>query len=818
MLGKTGAAAWAGPSGSVGPGLEPVHPLPEPFTPEDFVHSVQPATLLIRMGVNIRALDRVSTRMATGWRRWGCRLLLAAAFLPMVAADSSPPASQAPVQSEETRAMIERIARIRESADPRSMAYLSDRLVEMLQQEAAKATNAQQEARLRYTLGLQMLNAGQSEESFAQLRTAEDILSRQGIKLGAQSVAELRLHKAMALLRLGEQENCQLNHTAQSCLFPIEPAGYHQLPRGSRGAVALFTEHLQSYPDDPGARWLLNIAYMTLGEWPDRVPARWLIPPKVFASEYDLPRFTDIAGNVGLDVDDLAGGTITDDFDNDGFIDIVASSWSLTGQLRLFHNDGNGRFTERTAAAGLTGIVSGLNIQQTDYNNDGWLDIWVPRGAWLGAAGRIPNSLLRNNGDGTFSDVTVEAGLLSEHPTQATVWFDFDGDGWLDLFVGNESGDPSHPDPSQLYRNNRDGTFTECADTTGIRVRRFVKGVASGDYNQDGRPDLFISCLDGPNLLLRNDGPADNGRWAFSDVSRQAGVGDRVISFPTWFFDYDNDGWDDLFVSGYNIRGVADVAADYLGLPHQAALPKLYRNNGDGTFSDVTVAARLNRVCHTMGCNFGDLDNDGWLDFYVGTGNPDLTTLIPNRMFRNAEGRFFQEVTTAGGFGHLQKGHGIAFVDLDHDGDQDIYAVMGGAFTGDNYRNALFLNPGTTNRWVKFKLEGTRSNRAAIGARLKVTLATPQGAREIYKTVNSGGSFGSSSLRQELGLGNATAITQVEVYWPASGIRQRFTDLEPNRAYHIREDRTNAVVQTLASFAFDTRPHAEHSHGSPAKP
>src|SRR6185436_15523866 len=149
---------------------------------------------------------------------------------------------------------------------------------------------------------------------------------------------------------------------------------YHQLPRGSRGAITLLEEHLQGFPQDLSARWLLNLAHMTLGEYPDRVPKQFLIPPKAFASEYDMHRFPDVAGALGLDVDDLAGGAILDDFDNDGFIDIVSSTWGWSGQLRYFHNDGNGQFSERTREAGLLGLVNGLNIQQTDYNNDGLPD------------------------------------------------------------------------------------------------------------------------------------------------------------------------------------------------------------------------------------------------------------------------------------------------------------------------------------------------------------------------------------------------------------------------------------------------------------
>src|SRR5260221_8566643 len=134
-----------------------------------------------------------------------------------------------------------------------------------------------------------------------------------------------------------------------------------------------------------------------------------------------------------------------------------------------------------------------------------------------------------------------------------------------------------------------------------------------------------------------------------------------------------------------------------MGLPYSSERPRLYHNNHDGTFSDVAKAAGLDHLLHAMGCNYGDLDNDGYLDFYLGTGDPSLGTLIPNRMFRNAQGRFFQDVTTSGGFGHLQKGHGVSFADFDNDGDQDIYTVIGGAYSGDHYRNVFFENPGHGN-------------------------------------------------------------------------------------------------------------------------
>src|SRR5262245_49197455 len=189
-----------------------------------------------------------------------------------------------------------------------------------------------------------------------------------------------------------------------------------------------------------------------------------------------------------------------------------------------------------------------------------------------------------------------------------------------------------------------------------------------------------------------------------------------------------------------------------------------------------------------MGSNFGDLDNDGWLDFYVGTGAPAFNMLVPNRMFRNADGKFFQDVTTSGGFGHLQKGHGVAFGDIDNDGDQDIYEVIGGAFQGDNYRNALWENPGHGNHWITLKLDGVQSNRSAIGARIQVDIETDSGPRTIYKTVSAGGSFGCSPLRQQIGLGRAKAVPSVTITWPRLPQNtQVFKELALDQFYRIRE-------------------------------
>jgi hypothetical protein len=185
--------------------------------------------------------------------------------------------------------------------------------------------------------------------------------------------------------------------------------------------------------------------------------------------------------------------------------------------------------------------------------------------------------------------------------------------------------------------------------------------------------------------------------------------------------------------------------------------------------------------------------------------------------YDNDGGRSFQDVTTSGGFGQLQKGHGIAFGDLNNDGAQDVYSVLGGAYPGDHYHRQLFANPGHGNHWLKLKLEGVQSNRAAIGAVIKVVVRTDAGERAIYRTVGSGGSFGASPLRQEIGLGAAQAIVQVEIFWPATGRKQEITGLQTDRCYAIREGAAAATEVVLRSFAWPaagTPPHHHHA-GAP---
>lgn len=734
--------------------------------------------------------------------------MLSATLILISACSSS---TQENAELDETAQMVARLDSIAQNIDPRQNEYANGIRVEFIKSIPQPGNPIE---RITYdgTLAQEMIYAGQTEEAIEILEPLLSTLENTGEGVQDRFMENVLDLLALAYLRLGEQQNCILNHSSSSCLFPIKGEGVHSLTRGSENAITYYERLLAEWqPDSMEYRWLLNIAYMTLGKHPDEVPGQWLIPAEKMESGYVIDRFHDIAPHVGLaDEMALSGGSITEDFNKNGLIDIMASSWGLTDQLQYFENNGDGTFTRRTDEAGLTGITGGLNIIHADYNNNGYTDVLVLRGAWLGEAGRHPNSLLRNNGDGTFTDVTESSGILSFNPTQTAVWADFNNNGWLDLFIGNESTENDRF-RAELYLNNKDGTFRNAAVQAGVAVSGFIKGVTAGDYNNDGYQDLYISIMDGPNLLFRNNGPNSQEIPLFINMAVQAGVQEPESSFPAWFWDFNNNGLLDLFVSGY-YASAADVAKEIMEMPVDAEMPRLYRNNGDETFTDVTTETGLDKVMYTMGSNFGDLDNDGYLDFYAGTGDPDMRALMPNRMFRNMEGKYFGEVTVSGGFGHLQKGHGVSFADLNNNGNQDIFTVIGGAFEGDVYFNALFENPGNNNNWITLLFEGDESNRLGVGNRIRLEIQEPDSNRAVYRSVTTGGSFGASSHQLEIGLGRAEKIRRLEVYWPASGTRQEFTDIDMNRFYLIRELGEQPEPVERTSFQFNRSSPSEHVH------
>ena len=651
-------------------------------------------------------------------------------------------------------------------------------------------------------LGMTELRLGREQAGIDHLLAAYGLLSKIRPYIRKTKVNETIFELGVGYMRLGETQNCALQHNAESCILPLRGGGIHTLREGSTKATQYFTEVLEdSSPEalfgyNLPARWLLNIAHMTLDQYPDQVPERYRIPPSTFESKVPFPHFRNVAMKLDLGTFNLAGGAIVEDFDGDGDLDIVTSTWHTSGPMHLFNNNADGTFSDHTQQAGLEGLMGGLNLLQADYDNDGNTDILVLRGAWAGKDGQDPNSLLRNRGDGTFEDVTFEAGLAEvSYPTQTADWADYDNDGDLDLFIGNES-DNDFQAPWQLFQNQGDGTFRDVASEAGVKGHAYTKGVSWGDYDGDRFPDLYVSNYRGLNRLYQN-----RGDGTFEDVTSRLGVGYPEDSFPVWFWDYNNDGALDLFVSSYSGH-IGHQAAYRLGLVPRFEPACLYEGDGQGGFREVAEERGLGGPMQPMGSNFGDLDNDGYLDFYLGTGDPGYSSIVPNLMFLNQAGQGFVDVSASGGFAHLQKGHSVAFADLDNDGDLDVFEQMGGAFPGDAFSDALYENPGMGNNWMAVQLVGRQSNRSAIGARIRVQIEENGATRSIYRHVNSGGSFGANPLRQTFGLGNAESTQLLEVFWPMTGKTQILMNPPAAQVIQIVEGKEGCTKLPLKPFKF----------------
>lgn len=667
------------------------------------------------------------------------------------------------------------------------------------------------------SLAANLLRLGQAEQAVGLYNQTLALAGESG--LPKAEAIEILASLGVAALRVGETANCVDMHGPAMCILPIGPGGRHRDTRGSELALKAFGAVLRGAPDYPNVAWLTNVAAMTLGRWPDAVPPAHRVPVERMTSPEGsvIPRFTDVAHAVGLRIMDVAGGGIVDDFDGDGFLDVVTSSAEPCAGMRLFLNRAGreGRaeatgtlFEERSEASGLAAQLGALNVVHADYDDDGDLDLYALRGGWLGETGKIRNSLLRNRGDGTFEDVTARSGLGGgePQPTQTAAWADYDLDGDLDLYVGIEGLSMDSGGRARLFRNRGDGTFEEVATEAGVENRRYAKSVAWGDVDDDGDPDLYVSNL-GPNRLYLN-----RGDGTFVDRAEELGVTEPAVrSFGAFFLDLENDGDLDLFVTSY-LAGPPHVEAWFLdGESSPELRPRVYRNLGTGDdglprFREVSAEMGLEQPSAPMGHNVGDLDNDGFPDVYLGTGWPQYEALMPNLMYRNVGGERFVDVTYAGGFGHLQKGHGVAFADLDHDGDQDVFEQMGGAYPGDAYHSVLYENPMAqrprdggedANAWITLVLEGVGAPRTPIGARIRVVVATPEGERDVHHLYGAGGSFGGNSLRAEIGLGDAESIRRVEIRWPGRADPQVLEGLEMRRFYRVRQGDEAKVLELV---------------------
>ena len=465
--------------------------------------------------------------------------------------------------------------------------------------------------------------------------------------------------------------------------------------------------------------------------------------------------FTDTTEEAG--VGDEGGGTwvAVGDYDNDGDLDIYVSNgfWTRLETNVLYRNNGDGTFSDVTRKAGVEAIGEGYPTAFFDYDNDGFLDIYVVNY-------KQPDILYHNNGNGVFTDVSKNAGIEGGNPGIGLAVFDYDNDGFLDIYVGN--GDEAGGRINNLHHNNGDGTFEDVAKAAKVR---FAAGRNAGpvfcDYDNDGDMDLYAPNSPAGGILFRN-----NGNGTFDDVTANAKISSRMNWAAAWG-DYDSDGDFDLCVPGC------------LGSPNA-----LYRNNGDGTFTEVSKDAGItHRAANSYpGVAFGDYDNDGYLDIYI-TNTADQrrgpAPGLSNIMYRNNGDGTFMDVTAEVGLERPDNAGGV-FLDYDSDGDLDIYMT--------DYRgaNILYRNNGNNNHWLHIKTIGTKSNRNGIGAKVRVVA----GGLSMLRMVGVGSCNGQNSLPVEFGLGEHTRADVVEIRWP-SGQVDVFKNVPANRMIIVTEGKAS---------------------------
>jgi hypothetical protein len=657
-------------------------------------------------------------------------------------------------------------------------------------------------AQLHYYFALEHQNSTGIEKSIPILQNLASTLT--------DSVSQQMTNEALAIsfLRLAEVNNCIENYTPSNCILPFNEEAIHQNKSYIQSSISHLEFLLDRYPDNFSYHWMYNLAHIANGSYPGGLDPSFLIigmqDHEELPQDLKTPYFRDTGMMQGVGDDRIAGSACIEDFTGNGHLDIFTTSYGFQNEVILYASDGQGGFSNQTHAAGLEGIMGGLNIECADINNSGFTDILILRGAWLAQHGKHPNSLLRNNGDGTFTDITISSGLYESFPTQTAAFADLNHNGYLDIFIGNESysewqgffvdteEDPE-PYPSAFFINNGNETFSRHETLDGFELDEFVKGASWGDINNNGWPDLYVSVMGGNNRLFAHRGLDDDGLPRFEEISQAAGVRQPLFSFPTWFFDYNNNGLDDLFVVTYDVRVINNVADEItrerLGQQTRSEFSRLYKNMGNETFRDVTEESGLNAVMFGMGVNYGDLNNNGYPDIYIGTGAPDLSAIIPNRLFLNQNGHHFYESTAASGVGHLQKGHGVSMADLNGNGLLDIYIVLGGAVEGDFYHNALFENRSDPGNWLVIELEGVTANRQAIGAKVEAVIRNEDTTRSLHRTVNTGGSFGANNSRVHFGLGDGESVSveSLIIQWPGTGELQIVENPAINTVHHIRQ-------------------------------
>jgi hypothetical protein len=541
-------------------------------------------------------------------------------------------------------------------------------------------------------------------------------------------------------------------------------------------------------PDDIRYPWMLRTLTLHAGQPENTIPKefRLKIPP-VSPSTFQFRDVTDAAGAGRLA---LGRGAAWGDFDNDGLEDILVGA--ERAPFCLLRNRGDGTFED---VARQMGLVDPLGLgcyasQFIDYDNDGFQDIFLTSNGW-GGGGRL--FLFHNEGGKRFVDVTESAGLAAPVNAFGSSWADYDNDGRADLAVAAGIIDPEGGDRIRLYHNEGNGKFRELGEQAGLKQKARWISLCWGDYDGDGRQDLLATSFDAGPFLFRNLG---DGR--FEDVSVRAGIRTQAHAYTPEFFDFDNDGKLDLFVSTYpsgDLKVQDMIEAKLSGAALHTQRQLLFRNNGGGTFRNVTEEAGITGWYGGMSSQVGDFDNDGFDEIVVGTGNPALDWAEPKPLFRNNGKGQFSDVAESSGLVHFGMLHGTALADYDDSGNFSLFGSFGGFYWGSRETSRLYQNLGSGNLSLEVRLIGTRSNRDAIGAKVSALA----GKRRIFKWVNGGNGFGCNNSRiVHLGLAREKQVSWLQIDWP-SGLRQSFENIPAGQRIEIVEGKSS--LRSVVKFA-----------------
>jgi hypothetical protein len=567
---------------------------------------------------------------------------------------------------------------------------------------------------------------------------------------------------------------------------------YLRLERYSEG-IPYALQACRDTPTDVRFRWLLRTLTLQAGQPENKIPAEFRL--QIPSGDHSTFQFADVTKKSGAERLALGRGASWGDFDNDGREDILVGA--ERAPFCLFRNHGDGTFENVAESLGLHDPV-GLGCyasQFIDYDNDGYQDVFMTSNGW-GGGGRL--FLFHNEGGIRFTDVTAGAGLDAPVNAFGASWADYDHDGRVDLAVAAGIVDPEGGDRIRLYHNEGNGKFREVGLQAGLTQKARWISLCWGDYDGDGRQDLLAASFDAGPFLFRNLG---DGR--FEDVSVKAGIRTDCAAYTPEFFDFDNDGNLDLFVSTYPSAylKVEDMIEGNLG--RSTPRPQrqlLFRNNGDGTFHNVSEEAGITGWYGGMSSQVGDFDNDGFDEITIGTGNPALDWTEPKPLFHNDGKGQFTDIAQSAGLIHFGMLHGTALADYDNSGNLSLFGSFGGFYWGTRESTKLYRNLGSGNSSLEIRLIGTRSNRDAIGARISAVA----GKRRIHKWVNGGNGFGvANSKIVHLGLGREQKVDLLEILWP-SGLRQSFHGIPAGQRIEITEGKTSArqVVRFSNGYHF----------------